>query len=126
MQTANPARAALSRAVNAAIANGAKPVFNVPPVNEHDRDIPPGKVLKAERLDPADRRAKSEVLDVKTGWGRTRVELTANHAGWACAGSVMRWDNGSYGVRWESGGATHGRRYRTFGEALDHFNRIPA
>lgn len=100
-------------------------MLNIPNVHEFDREIPPGKVMIADRLDSSERRAKREVLDVKTGWGRARVELVAIHAGWAIAGSVMRWDNGTYAVQWESGGAIHGRRYRTFEEALAHFNRIP-
>lgn len=100
---------------------------NIPDVHVHDREIPPGKVLIADRL-PADaRRARREILDVKTGWGTVRVELVATHAGWAIAGSAMRWDNGTYGVRWENrDGCSFGARYRTFPEALAHFQRIPA
>lgn len=122
----NPARQALNRAVNAAIAAGAPALYNVPDVHANDREIPPGKVMLADRMPVGESFGKREVLDVKTGWGKTRVELVATHAGWALAGSVIRWDNGTYGVRWESReGTTHGARYRTFDEALAHFNRIP-
>jgi hypothetical protein len=38
----------------------------------------------------------------------------------------MRWDNGCYAVFYELDGARHGARYRTFDEAVAHFNRIPS
>jgi len=106
---------------------GGAEMTNLPNVHEFDREIPAGKVLLAEygQLTPTDRRAGYEVIDAKTGWGRHQVKLVACTAGWAIAGSVLRWDNGYYAVRWQIDGATHGSRYASFDEALAHFNRIP-
>lgn len=100
---------------------------NVPDVHALDRVIPPGKVLLAEYGDisPDDPRPVETVLDTKLGWGRTQVRLVAITAGWAIAGSVLRWDNGCFAVRYEFDGALHGCRYATFDEALARFNRIP-
>lgn len=100
---------------------------NIPNVHEHDKEIPAGKVLVAEygQIGRDERRPEKTVLDTKTGWGRTKIELIAVTAGWAIAGSMLRWDNGYYAVRWESGGATHGSRYKAFDDAVAHFNRIP-
>lgn len=101
---------------------------NIPDAHEFDIDIPAGKVLLAEcgQLTANDRRAKKHTLDTKTGWGRATVKLIAATAGFTVAGSMMRWDNGYFGVVWEdSNGSTHGRHYRTFEEAINHFNRIP-
>lgn len=101
---------------------------NIPNVHEHDRAIPAGKILIAEyaQVPAADRWVDESVLDTKTGWGRVEVRLVARQAGWTCAGSMARWDNGSYAVSWTaSEGTRHGQRYRTFDEALAHFNRIP-
>lgn len=100
---------------------------NIPDVHAFDRDIPAGKVLVAEYRDigPDERRPIETVLDTKTGWGRTPVRLVARTAGWAIAGSMLRWDNGSYAVLWEIDGSRHGSRYRDFDSALQHFNRIP-
>lgn len=100
-------------------------IANIPDVHAGNREIPPGKVLIADRLDADAPRARPVVIDTRTAWGGTRVELVACPAGWAIAGSVMRWDNGWYGTRYEHGGASHGRRFRTFDEALDLFNRLP-
>lgn len=97
-------------------------------VHEFDKDIPTGKTLVAEPRDigAADRRYSETVLASKIGWGRTKVELVAGLAGWACAGSMMRWDNGCYAVRWEDNrGSRHGSRYREYADAKAHFDRIP-
>lgn len=102
--------------------------LSIPNVHEFDREIPAGKVLLAEcrSLSPADRRVKREVIKSRIGWGRTKVTLEARYAGWNIAGSMMRWDNGSYAVAWEVNGTLHSRAYRNFDDALAHFNRIPA
>ncbi|CAM5290653.1 hypothetical protein ATER59S_00532 [Aquamicrobium terrae] len=100
---------------------------NIPDVHVLDRAIPPGKVLLAEYGDiSADEpRPVETVLDTKLGWGRTTVKLVAVTAGWAIAGSMLRWDNGCFAVRYEIDGAIHGSRYAAFDQALEHFNRIP-
>lgn len=101
--------------------------MNIPDVHALDRVIPPGKVLVAEYGDVSadEPRATETVLDTKLGWGRTTVRLVAVTAGWAIAGSMLRWDNGCFAVRYEIDNATHGSRYATFDEALGHFDRIP-
>lgn len=100
---------------------------NVPDVHALDREIPAGKVLLAEYRDIGANEARpvETVLDTKAGWGRTQVRLVAVTAGWALAGSMLRWDNGYYAVLWDVDGVRHGRRYRAFDDALAHFNRIP-
>ena len=94
-------------------------------VTAGNRPIPAGKVLLADRIGSNEPRPVVQVLDQKTGWGRTNVKLIAVSAGWACAGSMMRWDNGYFAVRWEVSGSTHGQRYKTLEQAHAHFNRIP-
>lgn len=99
--------------------------FNLPDVTENNRDIPRGKVA-IEKSPPADEpRAIPIVLDSRRAWGGTKVELIATPAGWACAGSVIRWDNGSYGIRYEHYGQRHRRAFRTADEALDLFKKLP-
>lgn len=101
---------------------------NLPDVHALDRDIPAGKVLVAEYCDigASEPRPVETVLDTKLMHGKTPVRLVARTAGWAIAGSMLRWDNGCYGVFWEDrGGSRHGSRYRDFDSALEHFNRIP-
>ena len=100
---------------------------NIPDVHALDRAVPPGKVLLAEygEISADDPRPIETVLDTKLGWGRTPVRLVAITAGWAIAGSMLRWDNGCFAVHYEIDGARHGSRYASFGPALDHFNRIP-
>lgn len=100
---------------------------NLPDPHVLDRVIPPGKVLVAEYGDITDDdpRPVETVLDSKLGWGRTPVRLVAITAGWAIAGSMLRWDNGCFAVLYEIDGARHGSRYATFDPALEHFNRIP-
>lgn len=101
-------------------------VANIPDVHAFDRVIPAGKVLLAEygQVD-GERRPERTVLDRKTGWGRVDVELVAVTAGWAIAGSMLRWDNGHFGVFYWLDGAKHGSRHKTLAAALEHFNRIP-
>lgn len=100
---------------------------NIPDVHTLDREIPDGKVLVAEysHIGEDDIRPVETVLDEKLGWGRTPVKLVARTAGWAIAGSMMRWDNGRYGVYWEMDGARHGSGYADFADAHKHFHRIP-
>ncbi len=100
---------------------------SIPDVHALDRTIPPGKVLLAEYGDISadDPRPIETVLNRKLGWGRIPVRLVAITAGWAIAGSVLRWDNGCFAVAFEIDGARHGSRYASFDEALAHFNRIP-
>lgn len=100
---------------------------NIPNVHEHDKENPAGKVLIAEygQIGADERRPIETVLDTKTGWGRTPVRLVAVTAGWAIAGSMLRWDNGYFAVLWNMEGARHGSRYKDFDSALAHFNRIP-
>ena len=100
---------------------------NIPDAHEFDREIPAGKVLLSDRPPATDRRVKRIEMDARMCWeGRTRVRLFAQTAGWACAGSTMRWDNGAYGYDYEVNGCTHGRSFKTFGEALEAFHYLPA
>lgn len=101
---------------------------NLPDPHVLDRVIPPGKVLLAEYGDISadDPRPEETILDTKIGWGRTPVRLVSITAGWAIAGSMLRWDNGCYAVLYEIDGARHGSRYASFDPAVAHFNRIPA
>lgn len=101
---------------------------NIPDVHAGDREIPAGKVLIWDKRLPDDApRAIPAVLDTRTAWeGRRKVDLVACPAGWACAGSVMRWDNGWYGIRYWIDGSIHGRRFREFSDALAAFNALPA
>lgn len=102
----------------------------LPDVHAHDIEIPAGKVRLAEAgaLSSEDRRPERSILDRRSGWsGQTEVRLVAATAGWVCAGSMMRWDNGYFSVEWDApDGSRHGRRYRDYEPAADHFARIPA
>lgn len=100
---------------------------NLPDVHKHDRTIPPGKVLVSEygRVPADDPRARPITLATRKAWGRTEVRLEAIPAGWACAGSMMRWDNGCFAVRYDFHGATHGSRFRTITDALERFHSLP-
>ena len=80
------------------------------------RDIPAGKVLLSEYRDA--RREDMAVVETKdTRYSthpaiRSTVRLVWSSPGWECAGSMMRWTNGFYGVLYTaSDGATHGRRF---------------
>ncbi len=98
---------------------------NLPDVHANDRDIPAGKVMLAEYGRQDGPMPVRTVLDRKLGWGKREVTLEAVTAGWACAGSVMRWDNGHFAVSWHVDGSTHGSRYRNIEDAQKHFERIP-
>lgn len=100
---------------------------NIPDVHALNKEIPAGKVLLAEygQIGEDEPRPIETILDEKLGWGRTKVRLVAKTAGWAIAGSVLRWDNGRYGVYWEMDNARHGSGYTEFADAHAHFQRIP-
>lgn len=101
---------------------------NLPDVHHRDRDIPPGKVLLAEYGEITDDDPRPEVTVLDERWCktlRTQVRLIAATAGWAIAGSVLRWDNGYFAIRYTFDGAIHGRRFKTFEEALAAFNKLP-
>jgi hypothetical protein len=105
--------------------------MNVIDVTINDREIPAGKVLIAKSKPEGEPFAREHELDSKIGWknsdlGRPRqVRLVGRVAGWNLAGSMLRWDNGAYGVIWDIDGSRHGRWYKKFEEAVEHFNRIP-
>jgi hypothetical protein len=56
------------------------------------------------------------------------VELAKVSEGWACAGSVARWDNAHWSVRFMRDNAYHGQRYKIedANKARVHFDRITA
>ena len=99
--------------------------LTVPDIHEHDRDIPAGKVLVAEYRDiPADApRATPVTLDSGIDKFGRPVKLEAVSAGWAIAGSMLRWDNGRFRVSVEIDGTRHSRAFRDFDGALDLFRR---
>jgi hypothetical protein len=102
--------------------------MNVPNINEFDIEIPAGKVALKEcrAMTAKDRRVSYTTLDIKRGWNTVTVELKARFAGWNIAGSMMRWDNGAFGVVWEANdGTRHGSWFKTFEDALNKFNKIP-
>lgn len=100
---------------------------DIPDVTANNREIPAGKELicEAGKLPADDPRARPVVIDKRTAWGRTLVELVACPAGWACAGSMMRWDNGWFGVRYEAFGNNYSNRFRSLEEAVERFNKLP-
>ena len=102
--------------------------YSVPDVHAADRVIPAGKTLLAESGIPAgDPRAIPTTLDKGTSRQTgTEVLLEAIPAGWAHAGSVARWDNGCFRVSTTFQGSRHGRRYRTYEEAVSLFDKWTA
>lgn len=95
------------------------------------RAIPAGKVLVAETCQPHEQ-AQLTVLDIKHSNHvaiRADVRLERCDPGFECAGSMMRWTNGYYAVRWtDRTGATQGNRYSAdftgFEKALARFELI--
>ena len=98
----------------------------IPDVSANNREIPAGKVLLAEYRDVNEGFAKREVLDTKfAGFkNKTEYKLVACFAGWAIAGSCLRWDNGSFGVVFEMDNSKHGRHYKTYEEAKTAFDNV--
>ena len=99
---------------------------NIPDVHANDRHIPAGKVLVAEygQIPHDAPRAIPIVLDKAPSkqFPKRIVRLEAVPAGWAIAGSMLRWDDGRYSVSFDLDGASHGRSFTTFEEALSLFN----
>jgi hypothetical protein len=101
--------------------------FSIPDVHAFNREIPAGKVLLADRLSAEDRRRKDEVLETKIARTGHTMTLQARHAGWACAGSMMRWDNGNFAVAYECrDGTTGSRAFHSYEEAKAAFDKIEA
>ena len=99
-------------------------------IHAKDRFIPPGMVLTAHALPAGETFARPGVLATRDAWastGRaTAVGLVECEAGWALAGSCLRWDNGWYGIRYElRDGTGHSRRFKTLDEARAVFDRLP-
>lgn len=95
------------------------------------RDIPAGKILIAEAGDVNEgNRAQTE--RIASAWSdlvRAEVDLSYVTPGFEIAGSVCRWTNGYWAVRWQMrDGTTHGRRYQPTDpgetEARSHFGRL--
>ena len=101
--------------------------YEIPDVTAGNREIPAGKVLIAEygQVGPDEPRARKIVIDARKAWGGTTIELCAWTPGWALAGSMLRWDNGCYGIAYEVDGTSHSRRFKTFEEARELFSRLP-
>jgi hypothetical protein len=99
---------------------------NIPDVHANDRAIPAGKVLVAEYTQiPHDApRAVPILLDKAPSrqFPKRMLRLEAVPAGWAIAGSMLRWDNGRYSVSFDLDGARHGRSFLNFDDALALFN----
>ncbi len=95
--------------------------------NPARRDIPPGKVLRAEygTFPPEDR---VQVEKLNSAWSpqvRAQVTLARVSPGWEMAGSAARWTNGYFGVSWNApDGARHGRQYKTLEPAQAHFDKL--
>ena len=98
----------------------------LPDIMQGHRDVPAGKVLLSDNPPSGDPRVNLHILATRTAWGGTKVDLFARTPGWACAGSTMRWDNGTCGYRYEVGGAIHGRSFKTLDEARERFDALPA
>lgn len=82
------------------------------------REIPAGKILLSEYADVDDtnRARHAELETVRTPLRELRISHTS--AGFEPAGSVARWTNGYYAVRWYAGdGSRHGQHTRTLEEA---------
>lgn len=77
------------------------------------REIPAGKILLAEygSYGAADRAQISNVIERFSKQVRATVCLMWSSPGFEPAGSVARWTNGFWAVRWHDGSAYQGRRY---------------
>jgi hypothetical protein len=85
------------------------------PAEPAKREIPAGKVLLTEDVDDSNR-ARVSVLEERTAAGRT-YRLVRSSPGFEPAGSCARWTNGYFAIRFEVGGAIHGRQFKTETEA---------
>ncbi|WP_412506159.1 hypothetical protein [Roseovarius sp. SYSU LYC5161] len=82
---------------------------NLPDVTTRDRrDMP--ATAGAGEIGSDDPRAEFEVLDSRTTETGAKIDLAARWAGWACAGSRMRWENGAFVVRYEMRDGMRGSR----------------
>ena len=71
-------------------------------------------------------KATKTVLETGTGHMGRKIELVHISAGWAIAGSCLRWDEEAYGVSFEFDGATHGRRFKAEADARAMFAKWTA
>jgi len=69
---------------------------------------------------------RQELARTHEGGKVTCYRLVFISEGYACAGSMMRWDNACYAVLFEMDHATHGRRFKTLAEAQEMFDRCTA
>ena len=94
------------------------------------REIPAGKILLAEYRELNDsNRAVVTILDKGPADGKyNMLVLYASTPGFEPAGSVARWTNGAYGVRYYYNGAFYGQRYKPDEVGLEkaraHFDRM--
>jgi hypothetical protein len=74
----------------------------------------------------ADESAKvTQIDEAYSNKVRAMVRFVESSAGYEPAGSVARWTDGYYAVRWtDYSGAIQGRRYRDRYEAANHFGRL--
>lgn len=96
----------------------------IPDVHALDREIRAGYTLLAEygTVDGEPRPVRTVLEQKPCFQNRFLVQLAAVTAGWAIAGSALRWDNGHFAVTWEIDGSLHGRRFRTYEEAKQFFD----
>ena len=97
------------------------------------REIPQGKILLAEYGSfPASECAIAQTIaSAHSTKIRAAVSLVWSSPGFEVAGSVARWTNGYFAVRWTNAdGAIMGQRYRNDGageaSARAHFDRLTA
>lgn len=96
-------------------------------VHANDREIPAGKVLLAEPGALSADEPRAIPFPIASAEhhefpGRI-IELVGIPAGWAPAGSIMRWFNGCYAVRFKIDGSRHSRRFRDHASARELFNK---
>ncbi|MDX2263446.1 MAG: hypothetical protein NW215_00545 [Hyphomicrobiales bacterium] len=99
--------------------------MNIPDVTIRDRIIPPRKVLLAEGgAVPASEMAQEICLDTGRNPFGHEVKLLARIGGWVPAGSMLRWDNGAFGVISDRDGIRHGRWFKSFDDAHTWFDKV--
>ncbi len=74
--------------------------------------------IKTEHL------VKCTVLETGTTINGFNLKLIEIPAGWACAGSMARWDQACLAVQFLVDGAMHGRRFKAYPEAKGMFDRL--